>query len=183
VQRGCDGGWRIKVLPVAGTVRGHSSRTGDPWNPSRIISHNSSSPSDHHRCSSSRSSSFLQLAFFIAHPPPLANTHAPSLLQRDISAVKISTGKCSENSHQSLRQWNLAISGKERGMGCVSFWRCSLGFSLNFLSCYPYSLVRHSLRFGKLDIITLSWETQQHQICRSITPITTIGKAAISIIQ
>ena len=39
----------------------------------------------------------VQLAFFIPHPPPVADTHAPPLSQRDISAVTISLGKGSDN--------------------------------------------------------------------------------------
>jgi len=100
---GCLGGWRIKVPPVAGTVRGHSSRIRDPWTHTRTISPSSLTSSDHYHSYSSRSSSFLQLGFFITRPPPEVDTHAPSLSQRDISAVTISSDKGSDKPHQSLR--------------------------------------------------------------------------------
>jgi len=96
--------------------------------PGRIISERSPTPSDDQRPYSLCSSSFLQLAFCIAHPPPLADTDVPPLSQPDILVVRISPSKGSDKSHQSLRTLNLAIGEKDRGLCSISFPRCSLGF-------------------------------------------------------
>ena len=96
--------------------------------PSRIISQRSPTPSDDQRPHSLCSSSFLQLALCIAHPPPLADMDAPPLSQPDILAVRISPSKGSDKSHQSLHPLHLAMGGKDRGLCSISFPRCSLGF-------------------------------------------------------
>lgn len=94
----CLGGLRKKVSPVAGTVRGHSSRGPGPWTPPL----KPSLPALAHL-----ESAILPTTRVLYCPPAThSDPNGPSLAQRDTSAVTFSPGEGRGKPYKSLRQWN-----------------------------------------------------------------------------
>ena len=87
------GGWRKKVEPVAGAVRGHSSGTPRPGTTLHWLHLSASSNLTIIILPPARVLILPTARVFTPHPPPHVNPHAPSLPHRDIPVVPISHGK------------------------------------------------------------------------------------------
>ena len=80
-------------------------------------------PQAHHSSYSSRSyfPTARVLFFSLSHPPPLPDTHAPSLSPRDTSAVTISQGKGSDSIPNATASGTSGRTTKRRERLCISF--------------------------------------------------------------
>jgi len=86
-------GWRKKVYPVAGPLRGHSLESTGPWTPLYIYYHGTPFDNENTILSTPRVLEF-PTPRVLDFPPPSPTQHQGALIvTRDTSAVTISPGK------------------------------------------------------------------------------------------
>ena len=133
-------GWK-KVYPVARLceVIAHRLRVRGP--PILYMYHLRTSPFTRLPCFLHLASSiFLHFTFFISHPPPLPDPHAPTLPPKDTSSVTIPPGEGSGNFLNASGSLTIRPTTKRRIWPCVSF-PLALTYFISFLSFFPRHLV------------------------------------------